>query len=90
MGRFYEISQLVIDMLVYLPIDIFFGIDYQNRTRGFNFSAQQTREIIELFQIQKLKICSSIDSKNRFFEYWSLIDCVEGRLFNIWIKVKHI
>jgi hypothetical protein len=77
-GRYYKITQLVIEMSWFSRISIFFGIDDQTRTKRFEFSVEQTRQIIELFQIQMLKIDVSPDYNDRFPEYWSLIECFEG------------
>jgi hypothetical protein len=59
-------------------ISIFFGVDRWTRTKSFELSREQIRQLIELFQIKMLKIYGSSDSEHRFPEHWSLIDCFEG------------
>jgi hypothetical protein len=79
-GRYYNITQLVVDNKYAPDVDIFFGTDDQNRTTTLCHSVEQARQLIELFCVQSLKInCYYIFNEND--DYWSLIDCVKGRLF---------
>jgi hypothetical protein len=62
-------------------VAIFFGTDDRNRTKAFNLSVEQTRQLIELFRVQLLKIECLLNSKGLFSEYLSLINNVEGTFF---------
>jgi hypothetical protein len=80
-GKFYKITQLVIQMDRYSGVKFYFGNRYFSRTIDLNLTAKQAREFIKLFRVPSLKITAPSDCGHEFDEYWPLIDCVEGKLF---------
>jgi hypothetical protein len=71
-GKFYKITQLIIEMDRYLGVKFYFGPNDWNRTNYLTLTAEQAREFIELFRVPSLKMYASANCGHEFDEYWPL------------------
>lgn len=81
--------QLVIDVIYSSEISIFFGMNDKNCTKIFNVSADKLRQLIDLFQISSLKICTPFIAQDQFREYYSLIDSIQGEFLITKLNLRY-